>query len=193
MAVVAAEGRVPGALDAPRLQAQAVGPLLERANRARVKQNLLRLLDTVLDDLVFQAGLVTAPVEDVVRSLKQTRDVQRLSAAIEICSVRRLKQAVVPLIGMLSHKNQEVVDRAAGALIEIGDRRAVRPLTRLSKLQDTARLAKLLDGIATLGGSEAASFLEFVASGHEDEDIRFMAAEALERMKRRQGAGVAPK
>ena len=137
-----------------------------------------------MDDLVFQAGLSVANKERLVAALSKTRDTQKLAAAVDIVAVRRVSGAVPSLIKLLSHEKSSVVDRAVGALIAIGDRRAVKPLTRLSKFQDTARLAKLLDGIASLGGDDATSYLKFVASGHDDEDIRFMATEALERMKR---------
>jgi len=41
-------------------------------------------------------------------------------------------------------------------------------------------MRKILDAIATLGGGEARDYLSFVAETHDDEEIRTMAAEALE-------------
>jgi hypothetical protein len=43
--------------------------------------------------------------------------------------------------------------------------------------------------MATLGGDEAMEYLSFVADAHENEEIKAMAKRALERMKRRSGAG----
>lgn len=183
-AAVACRAGIPGNVDAVVLRAQAVAPLGDQLAQANVKKTLNRLLDAVLDDVIFQAGLSLASGEDLARQLAKLKDLQRLIPAVEIAGRRRLAQTVPPLIALLKHREQEVADGAVGALVALGDRRAVKPLTHLSKLSDTARLARILDAIASLGGDEAHSFLEFVASGHDDEDIRFMATEALERMKR---------
>jgi len=67
--------------------------------------------------------------------------------------------------------------------VAIGDRRAVSALTRLTRFRNTEKMAKIIDGIGTLGGREAREYLELVASGHEDADIRNMAAEALARLR----------
>ena len=85
-----------------------------------------------------------------------------------------------------------VVELDGGAVHEcglcgatFGDRRAVRALTRLAKFSDTERMAKLIDGVATLGGKEARAYLDFVAGGHPDADIRNLAREAIARSRRR--------
>ena len=183
-AVVACQASVPGDLDAVVLRAQAVGALGRSLARANVKKTLHRLLDAVLDDIIYQAGLAVADGETLGKELRKATDLQRLVPAVEIAGRRKLSETLPALIALLDHKEQTVSHSAVGALVALGDRRAVPPLTRLSKFSDTARLARILDAIASLGGDEAVSYLEFVASGHEDEDIRFMATEALERMKR---------
>lgn len=183
-AVVACNARIPGDVDAVVLQAQAVAALGDKLARANVNKTLSGLLDAVLDDIVFQAGLARASGQELARQLGQLKDLQRLVPAVEIAARRRLPATFKPLLGLLRHSEQEVSDGAVGALVALGDRRAVKPLTRLSHLSDTARLARILDAIASLGGDEAVGYLEFLASGHDDDDIRFMATEALERMKR---------
>ncbi len=185
-AVVACRANVPGDLDAVVLRAQAVGALGKSLAQAHVKKTLNRLLGAVMDDIMYQAGLAVADGETLGKELLRAKDLQRLLPAVEIAGRRKLPRTVPALIKLLDHKEQRVSDSAVGALVALGDRRAVPPLTRLSKFSDTARLARILDAIASLGGDEAVSYLEFVASGHEDEDIRFMAEEALERMKRQQ-------
>jgi hypothetical protein len=136
-----------------------------------------------LDDLLFQLRLATGPEDAIVRALSE-KDLERLSSAIDIAAVRRAKGAVPALVALLRSKEEEISDRAIGALGAIGDRRAVKPLTRLVEFKDTTRLAKVLDVIGSLGGDEAQNFLEFVASGHDDADIRNMAREALDRMQK---------
>ena len=186
VAVVACGARVPGDVDAVVLQAQAVASLGDKLAPANVNKTLGRLLDAVLDDIVFQAELARASGQDLARQLAQIKDLQRLVPAVEIAARRRLPATFTPLVALLKHKDIGVSDGAVGALVALGDRRAVKPLTHLSNLSDTARLARILDAIGSLGGDEAVGYLEFLASGHDDDDIRFMAAEALERMKRQE-------
>jgi hypothetical protein len=56
-------------------------------------------------------------------------------------------------------------------------------------MRDTREMRKVLDAIATLGGSEAQDYLAFVAETHDDEEIRTMAKAALERLGRRDDRG----
>jgi hypothetical protein len=56
-------------------------------------------------------------------------------------------------------------------------------------MRDRREMRKILDAIAMLGGQEAAEYLSFVADAHEDEEIRQMAKQALERLKRHADAG----
>lgn len=184
MAAVRAEPiGVPGALV---LQAQALDPLLDRREPRSVRDGLGRVLGRVLADLDEQARLATMPTADLARVLDEKRDAHALATVIEIVAFRRAGEARPRLETLLSHADPAIADRAIGALVALGDRRAVAPLTRAAAFEDTRRLAKLLDGIASLGGPEAESYLRFVASGHEDEDIRNLASEALARLSRKQ-------
>jgi hypothetical protein len=142
-----------------------------------------------LMDIDFQAELALGSKEHLVKALETAKDHQRLLTAIDIVALRRARKAVPRLIALLKHRDQRISDRAIGALVALGDRSAVKPLTRLAKFEDTEKLAKLIDGIGALGGAEAKSYLEFVAGGHPDADIRDLAAEALRRTRRmREGA-----
>jgi hypothetical protein len=154
------------------------------APRALRRDALLRAVGRVLDDLAFQARLAVAAPAALARALGQEKSPQRLAAAIEIAALRRARETVAPLIALLEDERPEIADRAIGALVEIGDRRAVKALAKAANFSDTARLAKVIDAVGTLGGDEAASYLEFVVSGNEDADIRNLAREALERMRR---------
>jgi HEAT repeat protein len=146
-----------------------------------------RVVVGLTDDVLYQARLVIGPPARLAQALRERKDTARLAAAVEIAGLRRAREAVPALIELLRHQDEQISDRAIGALVAIGDRAAVKPLTRLSSFQDTARMAKVLDAIGSLGGQEARDYLEFVSSGHEDADIRNLAAEALERMSRGTG------
>lgn len=109
--------------------------------------------------------------------------------AMQILGARRDREALPALFEMLKHPDMEVRDRAIGALIEIGDRRAVKALASSAQFSDTFELGKILEAVATLGGPEARSYLEFVASGHQSEQIRAEARVALSHLERRERDG----
>jgi hypothetical protein len=175
---------VPGTIEGVELQASSVSSL-PRGDAQRDKAALERVVGQLVDDILYQAALAVAPEEKLAVALTE-KDTTRLAAAVEIAAVRRARACVPALIKLLEHKDLRVSDRAIGALVAVGDPRAVKPLTRLADLRDTAHMAKVIDAISDLGGQEAKEYLEFVASGHEDADIRNLASEALERLKRRE-------
>jgi hypothetical protein len=175
-------GSVPGSSEGAELQASTVKPL-PRGTRDEPGA-VRKIVDVLVDDVLYQGRLAVGPPQSLVVALGERKDLARLAAAEEIAGVRRAREAVLALIELLQHKDEQISDRAIGALVAIGDRRAVKPLTRLSRFEDTARMAKVLDAIGSLGGHEARDYLEFISTGHEDADIRNLAAEALERMNR---------
>ena len=77
-------------------------------------------------------------------------------------------------------------DSAIGALIEIGDRSAVRPLLDSVAFLDGSEMGKLLEAVATLGGDEAKSYLRFVSTSHPEASLRDEAKAALQRLERRE-------
>jgi hypothetical protein len=106
--------------------------------------------------------------------------------AIRMAGDRRESAAVPSLLRRLKSDDHALRDRAIGALAAIGDRRAVRPLTEVAKFNEVTDLPKVLDALATLGGDEARSYLEFVGSGHDSPEIRDLAKEALVHLDRRE-------
>ena len=92
------------------------------------------------------------------------------------------------MLDLLENPNESVRDAALGALIQIGDRRAVSALTKSRSLHDRREMRKIIEAIATLGGDEALDYLSFVAASHDEEEIRALAAAAKQRLERRQQA-----
>jgi hypothetical protein len=180
--LAALRGSVPGNAEGAELQASTIKPL-PRGTRDEPGA-VRKIVEGLVDDVLFQGRLAIGPPQALAAALGERKDLARLSAAEELAGVRRAREAVPALIELLQHKDEQISDRAIGALVAIGDRRAVKPLTRLSRFEDTARMAKVLDAIGSLGGQEARDYLEFISTGHEDADIRNLAAEALERMNR---------
>jgi hypothetical protein len=106
--------------------------------------------------------------------------------AIHVVADRKLTSEVPTLLKLLSSDDENVRDAALGALVELRERRAVTEIANQRSMRDKREMRKILDAIATLGGDEAVQYLSFVADAHEDEEIKQMAKQALERLKRRQ-------
>ena len=105
---------------------------------------------------------------------------------MRLAGERKEAAAVPSLVRQLKSDDHAVRDRAIGALAAIGDARAVRRLTEVAKFNELGDLPKVLDALATIGGPEARSYLEFVASGHDSSDIRDLAKQALVHLDRRE-------
>jgi hypothetical protein len=109
--------------------------------------------------------------------------------AIRQIGARALKDHGPALLPLLHDPDEAVRDAALGALLALGDRRAVPELTRSRSLRDRREMGKILEAIATLGGDEARDYLSFVAESHDDEGIRALAADARRRLEQRADAG----
>jgi len=105
--------------------------------------------------------------------------------AIRVLADRRSPAAVPQLIVRLQDENPEVARRAAGALIAIGDRRAVRPLIEMTRKRRPEDAGPILYAISSLGGPEAEAFLFTLESGAPDEEIRRAARGAYQDLLRR--------
>jgi len=105
--------------------------------------------------------------------------------AIRMLADRRSQAAVPELIARLQDPTPEIARRAAGALIAIGDRRAVKPLIELTRHRRPEDVGPILYAIASLGGPEAEAFLFTLESGAADEETRRAARGAYDDLIRR--------
>jgi hypothetical protein len=180
--------RVDGPPDAPRLEAVGGGEKpypLEAPDVGAVFTGLVKqVVGDVMRGLLQRERLRHSDASAVMAALASGDPETRL-AAVTAAAERRERQAVTALIERLNDADDTIRDRALGALVEIGDQRAVGPLTKQTKFRDLDGMRKVVDAVASLGGDEARSYLEFVASGHEEREIREMAREALDRMQRK--------
>jgi hypothetical protein len=122
--------------------------------------------------------------EALVRDLSSP-DPRVRDYAIRVLADRRSPAAVPHLIARLQDPTPEVARRAAGALIAIGDRRAVTPLIDMTRHRRAEDAGPLLYAIASLGGPEAEAFLFTLESGAPDEETRRAAKGAYEDLLRR--------
>jgi hypothetical protein len=111
--------------------------------------------------------------------------------AIRAIGARHLVSEGTALLPLLDDPDELTRDTALGALIALGDRRAVTALTRSRSFRDRRELGKIIEAIAILGGQEADDYLSFVAGSHDDPEIRAEAAAAHARLQRRGADGAA--
>lgn len=116
--------------------------------------------------------------------------------ATRVLGDRRSREAVPALIARLSDPDLRLAERAAGALAQIGDERAVGPIIdftqRLEEGPYSPRYARI---IGDIGGSEARGYLLTLESGQVDVRVREAAREALRELEaheREQAALAAP-
>jgi HEAT repeats len=159
--------------------------------RALFSRLVLRVAGDLIDGFAARERLRTASVPAIHVALRGDGG-ELQEQAIRIAGERKLRDEVPVLLELLDNPNESVRDAALGALIQIGDRRAVTTLAKSRSLHDRREMRKILDAIATLGGDEAHDYLSFVAASHDDEEIRALAAAAKLRLERRQQAPASP-
>jgi len=152
----------------------------------------LQAFESALNGALFEAA--TALSWQVEARKKSDADLQHdLSAtdarvrdyAVRALAERRNPAAVPLLLARLDDESPEVVRRAMGALVAIGDTRAVRPLIELTRKRPPQFVAEVLYAIGSLGGTEAEAFLYTLESGSPEEEVRRAAHEALGDLRRR--------
>ncbi|HTO97245.1 MAG TPA: HEAT repeat domain-containing protein [Myxococcales bacterium] len=168
---------------------------------ARKPTNADDSLDPAARHAAFDAALEAA-LRDAVSALDQqiearhktdeallkdltAADARVRDYAIRVLADRRSPAAVPHLIARLQDPNPEVARRAAGALIAIGDRRAVSPLIEMTRHRRPEDAGPILYAIASLGGPEAEAFLFTLESGAPDEETRRAAKGAYDDLVRR--------
>jgi hypothetical protein len=152
---------------------------------------LLRIAGDLIEDLAARRRLADGPVAGVEAALQADGGSLR-EEAIRAVGERRLKAEAPLLLKLLGDPDEATRDAALGALIALGDRRAVTELARTRSLRDRHEMHKIIEAISILGGQEADDYLSFVAASHDDDDIRAAAAAARARLQRREaeaGAG----
>jgi HEAT repeat protein len=148
--------------------------------------------DAALDAAMLEAVLALRDQIDARRKTEpqliadlEAKDARARDYAIRVLADRRSPAAVPQLIQRLTDPNPDVSRRAAGALIAIGDRRAVGPLIELTRRKRPEEVGPILYAIASLGGPEAEAFLFTLESGSPDEEVRRAAQGAYADLLRR--------
>jgi hypothetical protein len=154
-----------------------------------------RLVDCALEKgargLIEKEGLRHADPATVVAALGSSDPALR-QVAFGVIAERRLTAAVPRLLELLHSPDVLVRDGAIGALVALREPRAVKPLTELAQFNDLDMMRRIIDAVGAIGGDEARSYLELVASGHSVPLIRELAEKALDRLTRKSRDGGAP-
>jgi len=168
---------------------EAVGqaPLATR-DSVEARAAFQRLAERTVQDLllayVTRQKLWEESAQEIARAL-QSADNELRVEALHIVAARDLRDAIPTVLLLLSDEDENVRDAALGTLVALRERGAVKVLAASRQMRDAREMRKILDAIASLGGREAQEYLSFVAETHDDEEIRDMAKEAMERLSRR--------
>jgi hypothetical protein len=173
---------------------------LDTRDVGEAKAAFQRLAERTAEDLVqtyvARQNLWSGDAKAIATALGAS-DSDLRTEALRIVGARKLREQVPLVIRLLADEDEGVRDAALGTLVALRERGAVKALAESRQMRDTREMRKVLDAIATLGGSEAQDYLAFVAENHDDEDIRAMAKASLERLGRHgdrgdKGGGVRP-
>jgi hypothetical protein len=167
-------------------------PVVPAATRAPLFSDLvLRIARDLIDGYVARRQIQNGPPTAVHAALQADGGELR-DEAIRAVGARKLRDEAPTLLKLLGDPDEPTRDAALGALIALGDRRAVSELTRTRSLRDRHEMRKIIEAISILGGQEADDYLSFVAATHDDDEIRAEAAAARVRLARRENDAVAP-
>jgi hypothetical protein len=172
------------------MESRVLGQLpVAAADRAHLGDKASAALERALADaaasLALRDGIRRGDEPTVIAALTH-EDTDVRAEAFRAVGLRHLNGALPRLTELLRSPDHEIRDAAIGALVELGDRRAVKPLVDLVEFSDLDMMRRIIDAVGMLGGDEARDYLEFVASGHETPAVRELAAQALDRLKRRE-------
>jgi len=137
-----------------------------------------RAIGDVLRGVGARVKLASSDARALTAALEGADDDLKLEA-LRVAGERHLTALVPAIIPLLKSEDRDVRDRAVGTLAALGDARAVKPLTEVARFRDLTDLPMVLDALAAIGGDEARAYLEFVASGHENPEMRELARKAL--------------
>jgi hypothetical protein len=152
---------------------------------------VLRIAGDLIEGYVARRQIQDGPPAAVHAALQADGGELR-EEAIRAVGARKLRDEAPQLLKLLGDPDEPTRDAALGALIALGDRRAVSELTRTRSLRDRREMRKIIEAISILGGQEADDYLSFVAATHDDDEIRAEAAAARARLARRETDAVAP-
>jgi hypothetical protein len=126
--------------------------------------------------------------EEAVLAALDSEDPSLRAVAFAAVGDHQLRAATPRLLELLGSEDVYARDGAIGALVALREQKAVKALTEMVQFRDLDMLRRVIDAVGTIGGDEARSYLEFIATGHDVPEVRELAKQALDRLQRREGA-----
>jgi hypothetical protein len=114
-----------------------------------------------------------------------SKDPDAVAWSLELVAERRVAAGFDRALALLQSKDAGIRAAALRALVALKDPRAIAPLAEMADFTSNEELRTVIEAVTAIGGDEAAEFLEYVATGHSDADLRSRAQEGLERIGRR--------
>jgi hypothetical protein len=143
----------------------------------------LKTVEQVAAGLVAKERMRSASDGGLLKALAEGGDPELLAWVLSLVGERRVKGAVPAVAPFLKAGSKAVRDAAITALVTLGDAEAVDALARYAEFSDYMAVRTVIEAVSVLGGRDAAEYLDFVASGHPDPEIRARASSALARVR----------
>lgn len=142
--------------------------------------------ENLAESLAARERLRRAPHAELLSALSVSLEEPSLRIwGLQVAADRGLAEAAGAAVKSLGSEDEELRSAALSALVVFADPSTVAAITRGLDFNDYEELRVVMEAIQAIGGDDATSFLEFVASGHSDEGMRRRATEALERARER--------
>ena len=142
-----------------------------------------KIVDEVVHALVMNLRADVSTDAQLV-SLVAGDDPAAWLPAIAMVRKRKVRAAAPALVARLKAQDREVVNLAAGALGEVGERTAVPALIDAGSRVEAVDRLPVLYAVGELGGPEAIIYLETVEKNTDHPAVRAAAKTALERANR---------
>jgi len=184
---VALDVRHPGEADAialtERKQVKADGKDVET-----MQSGIRAALEDCMGKAVREAAALIALDEASADTLWDKR--RDGDAAVRDAALRLLVRAKDPrvadeLIARLKTDDFEELHAVMALLVELKAPSTVNPLIEAARQRGPVFTREVVFAVATIGGPDAEAYLDFVASGHDDELVRQSAAQALKELRSR--------
>jgi hypothetical protein len=174
----------------PYVASAFVGEALTGPDPAAALRGLVQgVTGEVAEALVVQPRARLAEDARLLTLLDKGAGAAALKEAIPEARRRKLRAAAPALIGLLQHDERDVVNLAASALGELGDRGAVPALIEAGSRVAALDRLPVIFALGEIGGPEAALYLETLQSAALEPALKEALARALERARRAPGEG----
>ncbi|MCC6806863.1 MAG: HEAT repeat domain-containing protein [Deltaproteobacteria bacterium] len=151
-------------------------------------QQLAEAAAAAAKELAEERKMMRKPKDEIVTALSSpSRRVRDF--AVRLAGARKIKDLVPVLSKRLADEPEsDLVLRIVGALVQIGDDRAVSPLVELTKRKHPIFINQIVFAVAQIGGQEAEAYLDTLAQGHPSDQVRAAARDALQELLSRKSA-----